>query len=129
MSPRTILIDGAPTTVVERQPPLPAKLDQLIARLFSVTVSTDITPSGATNACDLRMHRFATLREGRYLGPDRLLRDLRIEMCPHCGACCVRDISYDRVSGLPIGRGGLRRRDLVLGWYSGARRNQRVYSS
>lgn len=126
---RTILIDGQPTTVVERTPPLPRKLDHLIAALFSVSVSTDITPTGATSACETwHTHRFTVIRQGRHLGPDRVLRDLRIDMCADCGACCVRDISYDRVSGLPIGRGGPRRRDLVLGWYSGARRGQRTYS-
>lgn len=124
----SILIDGRKATVVERKPPLPAKLDQLLALMFGVTISSDIQPTGTSSDCELRYHRFDVMREGRYFGPDGVMRDLRLQMCRSCGAVCVRDISYDRISGLPTGRGGPRRRDLILGWYSGARRNQREYS-
>lgn len=128
-APQTQIIEGERTVVVPRNPPLPRKLDQLIGRLFAVSVAVDIRPTGATKACELRIHAgFTTIREGRYFGPDRILRDLRLEMCPACGAVCVRDISYDRISGLPIGRGGPRRRDLVLGWYSGKRPASRQFS-
>ncbi len=125
---RMAIIEGQPTAVVERTPPLPAKLDQLIGSLFAVSLSIDITPSGAAAACEQRSHPFTTIREGRHFGSDRVLRDLRIQMCPHCGAVCVRDVSYDRLGGLPTGRGGAARRDLILGWYSGARRDGRSYS-
>lgn len=124
---RLATIEGQRTTVVERKPPLPSKLDQLIGSLFAVTLSVDITPSGAAAACEQRNHPFTTIREGRHFGSDRVLRDLRIQMCPHCGAVCVRDVSFDRLGGLPVGRGGPRRRDLILGWYSGSRRAGRQY--
>lgn len=121
-------IEGKRTLVVERTPPLPQKLDQLIDELFGVSVSADIRPTGASAACEQwRTHRFTTIREGRHLGRDRVLRDLRIQMCADCGAVCVRDVSFDRLSGLPIGRSGPARRDLVLGWYSGSRRGGRSY--
>jgi hypothetical protein len=126
---RLATIEGRRTTVVEREPPLPRKLDQLIGQLFAVSVSVDITPTGPAAACEtLRSHRFTTIREGRHFGTDRVLRDLRLQMCADCGAVCVRDVSYDRLGGLPVGRGGPRRRDLILGWYSGARRGGRQYS-
>ena len=125
-TPQTI--EGQQTLVVERKPPLPAKLDQLLAAMFGVTVRNDVRPTGASTACETwRTHRFSVLREGRHLGPDRVIRDLRLQMCADCGAVCVRDISFDRISGLPTGRRGPARRDLVLGWYSGARRGQRQY--
>lgn len=125
---RVEVIEGQRTLVVDTSPPLPPKLDGLLGRMFSVTEHADIRPAGATRACEqLRTHRFATLRAGRYFGPDRVLRDLRVEMCRDCGAACVRDISYDRMSGLPVGRRGPSRRNHVIGWYSGARRNAREY--
>lgn len=116
----TSTIEGMRTLVVERNPPLPPKLDQLIGELFGVSVSVDLRPSGASTACiQWRTHRFTVIRQGRHLGRDRVLRDLSIQMCADCGAVCVRDVSFDRLSGLPIGRSGPSRRDLVLGWYSG----------
>lgn len=131
-SSRIAVIEGQRTQVVERTPPLPPRLDALLAAMFSLTVKVDITPAGAAAQCSaLRVHRFAVIREGRHLGTDRVLRDLRVEMCRDCAAVCVRDISYDRLegplAGLSHGRRGPRRRDHILGWYSGARRNQREY--
>lgn len=125
---RYMTIEGRKTLVVENTPPLPKSLDALIRSMFGVTVSNDIRPTGASVACDQwRTHRFDVLREGRALGLDRVLRDIRVEMCQDCGAVCVRDISYDRRSGLPVGGAGPRRRNLILGWYSGAARANRVH--
>lgn len=125
---RFATIEGERTLVVDRKPPLPPKLNELIAALFGVTLSVDIHPTQASAACEQRSHPFTTIREGRHFGLDGVLRDLRIQMCPHCGAVCVRDVSFDRIGGLPIGRGGPRRRDLILGWYSGSRRAGRQYT-
>lgn len=125
---RQSTIEGQPVLIVENQPPLPRRLDELLAAMFAVSQRASILPSGARRECEqLRSHPFRVLRVGRYLGPDRVLRDLRVEMCPFCGATCVRDITYDRISGLPTGRRGAKRRDQILGWYSGARRNRREY--
>jgi hypothetical protein len=125
---RVATIEGQRTLVVERTPPLPRRMTDLLAQMFSLTVKRDLTPSGAARQCDLlREHRFATIREGRHVGTDRVLRDLRVEMCADCGAVCVRDITYDRFGGVPEGRRGPLRRNHVIGWYSGARRNRREY--
>jgi hypothetical protein len=125
---RYITIAGQRVQVVDRQPPLPRRLDQLLSALVNVSYSENIRPSGPRLACtQLQEHPMGVLRTGSYLGPDRVLRDLRIEMCPFCGAACVRDISRDRMAGLPTGRQSLRRRDLILGWYSGSRPAGREY--
>lgn len=127
-TPTVEIIEGQRTLVVKRQPPLPPRLPDLLAALFAVTASEDIRPGGAAAACEqLREHRFGTLRQGRYFGPDREMRDLHIQMCRDCGAVCVRDITFDRMTGLPVGRRGPLRRNHVIGWYSGARRNRREY--
>lgn len=136
-SVRTSIIEGKRTLVVDKRPPLPRYLDStdpvtgergLLASLFAVSVKNDIRPTGASAACETwRTHRFDVLRQGRHLGRDRVLRDLRLLMCLDCGAVCVRDISYDRLPGLRPGGIGPARRDLVLGWYSGARRGNRQH--
>jgi len=127
-TPRLSTIEGQQTLIVERQPPIPPTLDALLSQLYSVTVRNDLRPSGTATACEQwRTHRFDVLREGRHLGLDRVLRDLRIQMCLDCGAVCVRDISVDRLPGLRPGRGGFGRRDRVLGWYSGKRRAGRQH--
>lgn len=124
---RNEIIEGTPTLVVERRPPLPQGLPALLGALQLVTRREDIVPGGTSVRCEQREHRFGVLREGRHVGLDGVVRDLRIEMCRDCGATCVRDISYDRLAGLPVGRRGPQRRDMVIGWYSGARRNRREY--
>lgn len=128
----TEVIEGRPTLVVQTSPPLPQKMPDLLTALTAVTYRADFTPAGARASCEMRKHRFERFREGRYFGPDAIVRDLRLEMCLDCGAVCVRDISYDRLEDprggyLPTGRHGPARRDLVLGWYSGMRRNRREY--
>ncbi len=130
--PRVETIEGQRTLVEERTPPLPPRLDALLASMFALTVRRDLTLTGTRQSCEvLREHPFVVIREGRALCTDRVLRDLRVEMCPHCGAVCVRDISYDRfegsLAGLSHGRRGPARRNAILGWYSGARRNSREY--
>lgn len=123
----TQVIEGQQTLVVPRKPPLQPKLDGLLGALTAVTYRADFRPTGAAASCQLRDHRFARFREGRHVGLDGVVRDLALQMCRDCGAVCVRDTSIDRLPGLPIGRSGPARRDLVLGWYSGARPNSREY--
>lgn len=127
-APNTMTIEGRQVLVVGRRPPLQPRLDALIGALFAVSTRNDIVPRGASAECEVwRTHQMAVLREGRHLGLDGIVRDLRIEMCSNCGAVCVRDISYDRMRGLPTGHRGAARRDLILGWYSGARRANRQH--
>lgn len=131
MEPRRYeVVEGRRTLVVTEPKPLPQKMPTLLGALKHVRYAVDISPTGARAACEMRDHRFRRFREGRHLGLDGIVRDLRLEMCADCGAVCVRDISFDlAVAGerVPIGRKGPARRDLVLGWYSGARRNSREY--
>lgn len=125
--PRVTVIEGRRTLIVERRPPLPPTLDAL-RRGMTIAWETTITRRGARVACvseqDHRLFRFI---EGRHVGSDGVVRDLRLFMCADCEAVQVRDVSQDRMTRLPTGRQPLRRRDHVLGWYSGARPNQRSY--
>lgn len=120
------MIEGQRTLVIERRPPLPQKLDVLLGSLVT-TYAVDIRPGGARAACEARQHRFFLFRRGRHLGTDAVVRDLSLEMCADCGAVAVHDIGLDRLPGLPTGRQAVRRRDRIIGWYSGARRNHREY--
>lgn len=127
--PRIETIEGQQTLVVPRTPPLQQKLDQLLTAMFHVTFRADIRPAGARAACTAaRHHPFRPIRVGRHWGLDGELRDLRIEMCPFCGAVCVRDVSLDRFEDAPVGRSGPRRRNHILGWYSGKRPRGREYA-
>ncbi len=124
---KTQIIEGRKTLVVERKPPLQQKLDRLLGAMTLVRTYGDFSPAGARASCEMRQHRFLNFRDGRHVGLDGVVRDLRLQMCADCGAVCVRDISVDRLDGLPVGRRGPARRDRVIGWYSGARRNRREY--
>lgn len=132
--PRIVQINGRPVMVFEPPSPLPPSLLELLGRL-RVTFKADVRPQGARRRCEEpeieggipRDHRLVRFREGRHLGRDGIVRDLRLLMCADCEAVCVRDVSVDRIDRLPGGRLANRRRDVVLGWYTGARPNQRVY--
>jgi hypothetical protein len=126
-APRFETIEGQRTLVVKRTPPIPPTLDALLGQL-RFAVAYDVRPGGTSRQCEvLREHRFQAFREGRHVGTDGIVRDLRLLMCADCSAVCVRDVSIDRLAGLPTGGRGLARRDLVLGWYSGKRRNGRTH--
>jgi hypothetical protein len=126
--PRLATIEGQQTLIVPRTPPLQQKLDQLLSAMFHVTYRANVQPRGARSACTVaRQHPFQAIREGRHWGLDGTLRDLRVEMCPFCGAVCVRDVSPDTLPGARPARGGPRRRNLILGWYSGKRPRGREY--
>lgn len=132
--PRIVHVDGHPVLVFERPTPIPATLDGLLAHL-RVTFRAEIRPTGARRSCEVpdvvggvaRDHRLVRFREGRHIGLDGVVRDLRLLMCADCETVCVRDISIDRMERLPTGRLAARRRDSVIGWYTGARPNQRTY--
>jgi hypothetical protein len=129
--PRFQTIEGQQTLVVERRPPIQPTLDRLLGAMYGGR-RHDIRPSGTRPECDRdRQHRFGVLREGRHVGLDGIVRDLRVEMCRDCGAACVRDISYDvSVAGERVPRNAgqrAQRRNLVLGWYTGKRQAGREY--
>jgi hypothetical protein len=131
-APRVTVIEGRRVLVIDRRPPLPQRLDALLAtpgmRRFPVRVS------GWRSACGEQDHRLVPFAEGRYRGPDLERRTLRLLICADCESVCVRDVTVDRL----VDQAGIgprrtptlapRRRDLILGWYTGARRNQRQYT-
>ena len=131
--PRRMVIDGQTVLVIERRPPLPRRLESLLQspgmRVFPIRIT------GWRADCGREEHRLLIVAEGWYIGPDEVRRELRVQMCADCESVCVRDVSLDTLATYdPGGRGSLRpsrlaprRRDHVLGWYSGARRNQRMY--
>lgn len=125
---RVETIEGRKVQVVERTPPLPRSLDLLLGSMLTTYRDHDVRLRGASVACaQLREHAFATLAKGRHVGLDGIVRDLHVRICRDCGAAQVRDISIDRMAGLPVGRGGARRRDVILGWYTGKRPAAREY--
>lgn len=129
--PRIAVIEGEKVLVFDAPSVLPASLGGLLTQL-RVTFRDDWTPGGMSTLCMLRDHRLRKFREGRYLGSDGLVRDLRLFMCQDCETVCVRDVSIDSLEqavGTPRRRSVLepRRRNEIIGWYSGARRNQRIY--
>lgn len=123
---RVMVIEGRRVLVTDRTPPIPGTLDVLLAEM-RVTLAADVKPSGTRSVCiSDQDHRLRVFREGRHVGRDGVVRDLRLLMCADCESVCVRDISRDRLAGLSISRLP-RRRDHVIGWYSGSRPANRVY--
>ena len=120
--PRVVTIEGRRTLVVERRPPLPAYLPDLLRslRVYPLRIT------GWRSSCSDQDHRLVPFADGRHRCTDGVVRDLRLRMCSHCESVEVRDVSVDRVPGLGVVR--LTRKDHVIGWYSGARRNQRQYT-
>lgn len=124
--PRIEQMDGRPVLTFERKPVIQPTLERLLSAL-NVTYSAEVRPGGASSVCTERDHRLIRFREGRHVGLDGVVRDLRLLMCADCETVCVRDITVDRLPGLRSGRLMPRRRNLILGWYTGARPRQRVY--
>ena len=126
---RVETIEGRKVHVVERRPPLPQKLDLLLSSMTGVR-KYPVTIGQTLRSCEqLRHHRFVTFREGRHVGLDGVVRELRLQICQYCEAVCVRDTSLDVAIGGErlVTRTAPRRRDLILGWYSGKRRASREY--
>jgi hypothetical protein len=135
--PRVLTIEGRRTLVVERHPPLPATLKLLLEggrdsdglwQPIRLVVRRPLRLGGTRAACGQQDHRLADWLEGFHTGSDGIARYLRILVCQDCGAVCVRDSSFDHLDQLPTGGQRLRRKNHVIAWYSGARRNQRTYS-
>lgn len=135
---RVMTIEGVRVRVIERNPPIPPSLALLLnggrgpdGRLWQpvrVAMRWPLVLGGARAECVQQDHRLRPWVEGFHSGSDGLARYLSLQACADCGAVCVRDRSVDTLDGLSAGRRPLRRRDEVIGWYSGARRNQRVYT-
>lgn len=136
-APHVTTIEGRKVLVVERHPPLPPTLSLLLEggrdrngrvwKSMRTFARVPLRLSGTTAACLGEDHRLASWLDGFYAGSDGILRTLRLMACLDCGGVQVRDISIDTLSRLDHGRLPLRRRDHILGWYSGSRPHQRVY--
>lgn len=118
---RVVTINGMPARVVEAPRVLPQRLDALLAALRAVT-RHQVVVRGASTDCGEGEHRF-----GRWLEGVFGMRQLALSMCADCGTVEVRDVSISVIPGAPPGTSPLRRRDELLGWYSGSRRNGRQY--
>lgn len=123
---------------------------------FGFAFREDFAPAGARTACEqLREHRLERFREGRWWNPRRFvvygdhpgssrvidagLLTLALSMCRDCGAVCVRDVTpemwagarparlVNRVTGTERIAPAVLSRNVILGWYSGARRAGREY--
>jgi hypothetical protein len=121
MTERVVVINGRPARVVEAPRVLPPRLDALLASLSGVT-RHQLIVRGASQECDDGEHVFGRWLEGLFG-----IRHLALSMCTNCAAVEVRDVSFSVLPGAPLGTSPLRRRDELLGWYSGARRNGRQY--
>lgn len=123
--PRIVEIGGQRALVVVRRPPLPQTLDRLLAEM-RIAFRSPVLIRGWRAACSEQDHRMLLLAEGTHTGTDGVRRSLRLLQCQDCESVAVRDVSWDALPGLRH-RGPLLRRDRVIGWYSGARRNRRQY--
>lgn len=136
--PRVAVIEGHRVLVIERTPPIPDDLSLLLNggrdragrpwAALRVAVRQPLRLDGARAACLDQDHRLAPWVEGFHTGSDGVNRTLHLLACRDCGSVCVRDVSFDSLDRLRTGRRGPARRNHVIGWYSGARRGQRVYT-
>lgn len=135
---RTLIVEGTKVAVDERPRVIPPALSLLLeggrgpdARYWSpmrVAFRDPLRISGPRAECMDQDHRLRRWLEGFATGSDGIVRFLSLWACADCGAVCVRDRSFDTRAGLVPGRKPLRRVDHVIGWYSGARRANRVYT-
>jgi hypothetical protein len=144
--PRFAMISGVKAMIIERTPPIAPTLELMLnggrdasQRLWkpmrvairnplriasSPTAACVASSNGSVNDA----HNLSTWLSGFVDCSDGVARYIVLQACTDCGAVCVRDRSFDSLDDLPSGRRPLRRRDHVIGWYSGARRNSRVYT-
>jgi hypothetical protein len=144
--PRIAVIDGVTALVIERTPPIAPTLALMLGggrdtrqRLWKpirVVIRYPLRISGSPAAGCIASshgsvsddHRLSDWLGGFVDCSDGVTRYIVLQACVDCGAVCARDRSIDSLDGLPTGRRPLRRRDHVIGWYTGSRRNSRVYT-
>jgi hypothetical protein len=137
-APHTITIDGRKVLVVDRKPPLAPTLQLMLeggrdatGRVWSPIRMTERNPlklGGARSDCLMQDHRLVRWLAGFAIDAKGVVRFLALYACADCGAVCVRDQSVDTLERLPAGRRPPRRKDHIIGWYSGARPQQRIYT-
>jgi hypothetical protein len=128
-----VVAHGVTAAVYERPRPIPARLELLLQggegwRPLRVISRRPLYLGGAAMSCATDDHRMRDWLEGFHTGSDAIVRHLKLLACADCGAVCVRDASVDNLPGLRPGRLAPRRRDRVIGWYTGSRPRQRVYT-
>jgi hypothetical protein len=122
-APRVIrLSEGVYAQVVERTTSLPRRLEPLLSGLRVTRRHGHPVVLGTRLACTNAEHPFSPWLEGIYAG-----LELRLALCPYCGVVEVRDASLDILPDVKAGHSGPRRRDDLLGWYSGQRPAGRTY--
>lgn len=134
---RLTVIEGRPVRVFERVRPIAPTLDLFLNggrgpdghlwQPFRVLRRFPLRIQGPRPECLREDHRLGEWLEGFYPCSDGVTRQLRLQACADCGAVCIRDISFDT---LPVDTGRLapRRRDHIVGWFTGARPGNRVYT-
>ncbi|HEY6568545.1 MAG TPA: hypothetical protein VI341_13600 [Actinomycetota bacterium] len=99
---------------------LPPRLDALLNALRSVTVR-QVLIRGWGSPCAADEHSMVDWITGMYRA-----RYIVIRVCELCEAAEIRDRT---TAIIPVVGGRMQSApDILLGWYSGARRSQRVYS-
>lgn len=135
---RVMTIEGQRVRVIERTPPIPTTLELMLnggrdglGRFWAplrVVSRLPLRLTGPRAECLREEHRLGPWVEGFHTGSDSVTRYLALMACRDCGGVQVRDRSLDTLDKLPAGRLPLRRRDHLIGWYSGARPRQRIYT-
>lgn len=126
--PRVEIIEGQKVLVFDEPSVLPSSLGALLTQMRITYRDDNYRVGGMSSLCAMREHRLHPFRAGRHLGSDGVIRDLRLLICTDCETVCVRDVSVDTLGDARRqSRLAPRRRDEILGWYTGARRNQREY--
>lgn len=133
-----MVIDGERVAVFDRPKPVPPTLALMLNggrdsagrvwRPLRQAVVYTLHVGGARAECAQQEHRLTPWIEGFHSGSDGITRYLRLEACQDCGSVAIRDASVDTLDGAPVGRLAPRRRDHLIGWYTGARPRQRVYA-
>jgi hypothetical protein len=132
------MVEGRLTAIYERQRPLPPTLDLMLNggrdatgflwRPLRVVSRAPLKVAGARRQCAEQEHRLRLWMMGFQIGRDAVIRQLQLDACADCGAVCIRDRSFDAIDRLPTGNRPLRRRSHVVGWYSGARPRNRLFT-
>lgn len=135
---RVMVIDGQRVAVFDRPKPVPPTLALMLdggrdetGRVWPPlrqVVTYPLRIGGARTECAQQDHRLMPWIEGYHSGSDGVARYLHLLACGDCGSVAIRDASIDSLDRLPSGRLPLRRKDHLLGWYTGSRPRQRIYS-
>lgn len=122
------MVDGQPMQEINVRPdgshvlpPLPQSLASLLHDM-TVVERRYLVARGFGQECAENEHAFAPWLTGIYGG-----RQLALLMCTGCETVQVRDVSVDRLTGASPGRGGWKRGNELMGWYTGKRRAGRVH--